>query len=173
MKRKVKALVPLYVLFMVLLVGCTLYAQRLGVSENTMDMETMANARLEDILNAISMQDVDAIVDLFASKVQENVSDLQNDAELLSGLLDGAVDSWTWTQIGANISEEQTDGKVHKKTTFRFDVTTATQHFVFDIREVLQDPDIPGNIGLQRIKVYRADDKEPRCEEDAGIFVFE
>lgn len=134
---------------------------------NKEDDGKIAAARLEQILEAIKIQDKDAIKKMFSIQAQEEADDLDGGIDYLYTLIKGDVERWE--KIGGSVDESINDGDTIKMIRYRFNVYTDKEEYLFSILEYTKDTENPQNIGLYCLKVINVNDKEPKFSE-AGIY---
>jgi hypothetical protein len=128
----------------------------------------IADARLEEILEAIKNQDKTAIEGMFSEQAQSEAEDIDQGIEYLFTLVEGDIESWK--KIGGIVDESNRHGRGTIKSLYRYNVHTDKEEYLFSILEFTKDSDNPENVGMYSLTVNNMKDEEP-VFSDAGIYV--
>lgn len=123
------------------------------------DDDKKADARLEQVLNAIKNQDKDALKELFSKKAMSEAEDFDEGAEYLFELFQGKVESWDGDG-GPTVYESIEYGKITKEMISAYDVVTDKQAYIFCLIDYPQDTQNPDNAGLYALRVVKAEDEK-------------
>jgi hypothetical protein len=128
----------------------------------------IADARLEEILEAIKNQDKMAIKGMFSEQAQSEAEDIDQGIEYLFTLVEGNIESWK--KIGGTVDESNRHGRGTIQFRYRYNVYTDKEEYLFSILEFTKDSDNPENVGMYCLKVFNVKDEE-RVFSDAGIYM--
>lgn len=115
-------------------------------------------ARREEIMEAINNQDVDAIYEMFAPNVQEDVETLTEDIEALLSYIDGPIENWD--PLGGYSSNRTYEGNRGSIYSTEFYADTADSQYVIGFDEYLMDRSDSDNVGLRMIYIATKEDFE-------------
>lgn len=113
-------------------------------------------ARRDEIIEAINNQDVDAIYEMFAPNVQEDVETLTEDIEALLSYVDGPIEDWR--NLGAYSSNTTDEGNRGSMYRINYYVDTEESQYVLGFTEYLRDSSDRDNVGLRIIYLCTAED---------------
>jgi len=88
--------------------------------------EGTANARLEQVLDAIKNQDKEAVESIFSKQAMDDADDFDSSIDALFAFFQGEVDSWEKSS-GPTVFESNDHGHVTKKVSSYYYVTTDKQ----------------------------------------------
>ena len=87
--------------------------------------------------------------------------------DYLFTLIDGDIDSWD--RLGASVSEDNNYGKKVVESSYRYNVYTDKEHYIFTIVEYTRDDYYPENVGVYSLTTSNVRNEEP-IFLDAGIY---
>lgn len=124
------------------------------------DGSLQADARLEEILDAVSQQDIDALEAMFSEAALCQTDDFSQQAESLYRLVQGDVESWERTGFTSAASTE--DGEKNTENVSWYDVTTAQTTYAFCIIECVEDTENPDNVGLYMLAATEKSEEDSK-----------
>jgi hypothetical protein len=127
-----------------------------------------ADARLEQVIEAIQNSDKDGIKAMFSEQALNEAKDIDERIDYLVTFIEGDIESWE--RIGGSVKERNEYGHKTILSRFRFNVYTDKEQYLFSIREYTSYTDQPENVGLYSLKIYNVKDDEPSFP-DAGIYM--
>lgn len=113
-------------------------------------------ARREEIMEAINNQDGDAIYEMFAPNVQEDVETLTEDIEALLSYMDGPIENWE--PVGGYSSNRTNEGNRGSMYKANYYVNTEESRYVLGFTEYLHDSSDRNNVGVRIIYLCTAED---------------
>ncbi|OPX45079.1 hypothetical protein CLHUN_09660 [Ruminiclostridium hungatei] len=155
------------ILGMLFLSSCSLGGLRTEMLNRDSD-ETKANARLEQVIEAIKSKDKDALKSLFSKKALEEAVDFDSSMNDFFDFFQGKVDSWE-KPSGPKVSETNDYGHVKKEVSSYYYVNTDKQKYFFLLRDYPVDTDHPDNVGLYLLLVVKSEDEEKIWDGDQKI----
>lgn len=119
--------------------------------------EDIANARMNQVLEAIQKQDKNALKDLF-SKNAQSVTNFEDSLDRLFDLYQGDFQSYNdWGGVGAEAGmNEDGSGRVWKSIESAYDVTTSEHIYRFAVKEFRKDSADSNNIGIYSMYIMKA-----------------
>ncbi|OPX41826.1 hypothetical protein CLHUN_43050 [Ruminiclostridium hungatei] len=160
-----KKIIVLLLLGNILLLSSCL-GSRVGMLNKSNDDEK-ADARLKQIIESIKNKDKERIKVMFSEQALNEAKDLDERIDYLIALIKGNVESWD--RIGGSVDETNNYGHKQIKSSFRYNVYTEQEQYLFSILEYTKDDDNPENVGVYSLKVINVKDEEPKFS-DAGIY---
>jgi hypothetical protein len=130
--------------------------------------DTKANARLEQVIEAIKNKDKDAIKSLFSKKALGEAEDFDGSMDDLLVFFQGKVDSWKKSS-GPTVFESNDYGHTTKEVSSYYFVDTDKQKYFFLLRDYPIDTDHPDNVGLYMLLVVKAEDREKIYDRNQKI----
>ena len=155
------------ILSMLFLSSCSLGGSRTEMLDRGSD-ETIANARLEKIIEASKSKDKDTLKSLFSKKALNESDDFDGSMDELFYFFQGEVDSWKKSS-GPTVFESNEKGHTTKEVSSYYYVNTDKQKYFFLIQDYPVDTDNPDNVGIYMLLVVKADDREKIYEDDQKI----
>jgi len=137
--------------------------------------DTKANARLEQVIEAIKNKDKDALESLFSKKALEETVDFDSSMNDLLDFFQGEVDSWKKSS-GSTVFESNDYGHVKKEVSSYYYVNTDKQKYFFLLQDYPVDTDHLDNVGLYLLLAVKSEDEEKIWDGDqklshAGIYI--
>lgn len=171
MSKKILCLISMMcVLF---LSSCIIGGSRTDMLDNMNDEET-ADARLEQVLEAINNEDKDALKSMFSQTALEEAEDFDGSMEYLFSFFQGEVISWE--SHGLSGSERFHDGERTKRLHVYYNVNTDQKEYIMYFVQWTVDTEHPENVGIYALRVVKAEDDERLfCyyqDMEAGIFEY-
>ena len=152
-----KFLILLFLINILLLSSCSLGGSRTEML-NRNDDRKKADARLEQILEAIKNKDKDDLKAMFSKQALDEVDDIDGRMDYLFDFFQGKVISWE--EDGSIIGETNNHGHKVKESKAFYNVDTDKQKYLFFLLEYTVDTDNLDNIGLYTLRIIKAEDKE-------------
>lgn len=143
---------------MLLSSSCSLGTIRTEMLNRDSD-DSKANARLEQVIEAIKNKDKDNLKSLFSQKALGEVDDFDSNINDLFNFFQGEVESWEKSS-GPTVFESNDHGHVKKEVSSYYYVNTDKQKYFFLLQDYPVDTDDPENVGLYLLLVVRAEDRE-------------
>lgn len=153
--------------------SCIIGGSRTDMLDNMNDREA-ADARLEQVLEAIKNEDKDALKSMFSQTALEEAEDFDDRMEYLFSFFQGEVVSWE--RFAFNVSERINHGKMTKRNYVWYKVNTDQQEYYMYFVQWTVDTEHPENVGIYALRVVKAEDDERLfCyyqDMEAGIFEY-
>ncbi|MGN0538301.1 MAG: DUF5104 domain-containing protein [Candidatus Fimenecus sp.] len=145
-------------LVLVLLFGsCTKTVQ---ISDPVADMDNnLADARMEEIFNAIKKQDTYAIKSTFSKKALAETGNIDDDIDCLLSFIHGEVVSWE-REESPIVFDSVEDGEKTKKTVTWYTIKTNEQNYLVFLVDYLTDTMNPENAGLYSLMIINEEYEE-------------
>ena len=158
----IRTVIKMYKLKMILLIipiicnisSCSTKGGRLGMIQS--DNKTAA-LRMEQVVEVINNEDVEAIKALFSQKALDETEDFEGNAAYLFDFIDGTIDTWE-KPSGPTVFESIQDGNKVKEIHSYYLVNTENQEYFFLLVDYPVDTDHPENVGLYTLLVVREED---------------
>ena len=119
-----------------------------------------ADARLEEILVAITENNGDELEKMFSKTALSQANDFQEQEENLFQLFQGTVESWERTGFTSPTSVE--NGEKVVQSVSWYDVVTDEMEYVFFTLECTEDTKEPDNIGLSTLTVVKKEEEDSK-----------
>ena len=155
------------VLSMMFLSSCSIGVSRTEMLNKDNDEET-ANARLEQVLDAIKNQDKEAFESVFSKQAMDDADNFDGSIDSLFAFFQGEVDLWEKSD-GPTVYESNNYGHVTKQVSSYYYVNTDKQKYFFLLRDYPVDADHPDNVGLYMLLVVKTEDEEKIWDGDQKI----
>lgn len=152
-----KFLILLFLINILLLSSCSLGGSREEMLNRDND-DKKADARLEQVIEAIKNKDKDVLKSMFSKQALDETDDFDGSMDYLFDFFQGEVDSWK--SNGSIVSETNNYGHKTKEVKSFYNVDTDKQEYLFFLLEYTVDTDHPDNVGLYTLRVIKAEDKE-------------
>lgn len=140
---------------------------RVGMLNGGSD-EKKADAKLEQVIEAIKNKDKDSLKSLFSKKALSEAVDFDDNIDGLFDFIQGEVYSWKKSS-GPSVSEKNNYGHVEKVVSSYYYVNTDKQKYFFLLRDYSVYTDYPDNVGLYLLLVVKAEDREKIYKGDQKI----
>lgn len=126
------------------------------------DSAKKADARMEQLIEAIKREDKDALKAMFSKQALSEADDFDGNLNTLFNYIQGEIQSWKSTGAYSFPEEKNADGNSnHKKeaqSTYVF--TTSKQEYHVAIYEYTIDTANPDNVGLYSLCIISAKDNK-------------
>jgi hypothetical protein len=137
------------------------------------DSDKKADARMEEILDALKNDDKEALKALFSEKALSEADDMEGQLDYLFDFFQGSVESWERT--GFSSGESIRDGKKSVVQRSFFTVKTDQDEYRFFLIDYPKDTINPDNKGLYTLRVIKKVDEDTEFTkwtymEIAGIY---
>lgn len=146
------------ILSMLLLSSCTIGGSRTEMLNRSSD-DTVANAQLEHVIEAIKSKDKDTVKSLFSKQALSEAVDFEDSMNDLFDFFQGNVDSWKKSS-GPTVFESNDHGHKKKEICSYYYVNTDKQKYFFLLQGYSVDTDHPDNVGLYMVLVVKAEDEK-------------
>jgi hypothetical protein len=147
--------------------SCSMVGSRLEMLNRDSD-ETKANARLEQIIEAIKSKDKDALKALFSKEALNEAVDFDSNMNDFFDFFQGKVDSWK-KPSGPTVFESNNHGHQTKEVSSYYYINTDKQKYFFLLRDYPVDTDHSDNVGLYMLLVVKAEDEKNIYDGDKKI----
>lgn len=127
----------------------------------------LANARFEQIVEAIENSDKDAIKAMFSENALQKAEDIDREIEQLLTLFQNGIDSWE--QTSAHTSESKHYGSRGKSISSRFYIYVGDEQYRCSILDCIIDTENPEEIGVFSIVVFNVKNDGPGIYA-AGVY---
>ena len=121
------------------------------------DGPTKADARLEQILEALENEDRDALREMFSKNARDEASDFDESMDCLFKYFTGNIESWERTGSGGSTSSHLGDRSVLQRS--YYNVATDEAEYRFFTVEYLENTIEPDSLGLYTLRVISAKDE--------------
>ncbi|MDP4182424.1 MAG: DUF5104 domain-containing protein [Bacillota bacterium] len=155
------------ILGMLFLSSCSLGNLRTEMLNKDSD-DTKANARLDQVIEAIKSNDKDALRTIFSKQAACDADDFNGGVDQLVGFIQGKINSWEKLD-GPTVFESNDHGHVKKEVSSYYYVNTDKQKYFFLLRDYPVDTDHPDNVGLYMLLVVKAEDEKNIYDGDQKI----
>lgn len=155
MNKKIILLIFLVNIF--LLSSCSIGGSKTAMLNKEND-DKKADARLDQVIEAIQNQDKEALRSMFSKQALDEAQDLDGSMDYLFKLFQGEVKSKK--RDGLLASETINYGHNTKEVKSAYTVETDKQKYIFFFLECTEDTDNPDNVGLYTLRVIKAEDKD-------------
>jgi hypothetical protein len=130
---------------------------------NIQSDEEEADARLEQIIDAIKSKDKDSLKTIFSEQALDEAEDLDGRMDYLFDFIQGNIESWE-TIVNGTTTESINYGSRVKKSSSWYYVYTDKQKYLIFFLECTIDTDHPENVGVYMLQVIKAEDKETQFD---------
>lgn len=127
-----------------------------------------ANARFEQVIEAIKNKDKGNLKTLFSPKALGEVDDFDGNMNDLLDFFEGEVESWKKSS-GPTVFESNDHGHVKKEVSSYYYVNTDKQKYFFLLQDYPVDTDHPDNVGLYLLLIVKAEDREKNYDVSQKI----
>lgn len=127
-----------------------------------------ADARLEQVVEAMEDKDKDALKTMFSEQASEEAEDFDGRMDYLFEFVQGNIESWKAIVSGA-VDETNHYGHKVKKSRSWYTVTTDQEEYLFFLVEYTEDTDHPENVGLYMLQVIKAKDQDTQFDGGQNI----
>lgn len=163
-----KFIISSVLIFSILLFSaCSIGGSRTNMLNKDNDEEN-ANARLEEVIEALNNQDKDTLKGLFSKKALDEVDNFDDSTDYLFDFFQGEANSWEKSG-GPTVFESNSHGHKTKEVSSYYYVNTDKQKYFFLLRDYPVDTDHPDNVGLYMLLVVRAEDEEKIWDKSQKI----
>lgn len=146
------------ILSILLLSSCSIGGSRVQMLNLDSD-DTKANARLEQVIEAIKSKDKDALKSVFSKKALDEAVDFDSRMNDLFDFFQGEVNSWEKSS-GPKVFKSNDHGHIKKEVSSYYYLNTNKQKYFFLLRDYPVDTDYPDNVGLYMLLVVKSEDRE-------------
>jgi len=143
---------------MLLLSACSIGGSRISMLNKDND-DKKADARLEQVIDAIKNQDKKALRAIFSKQALHDTDDFDGRIDYLFGFIQGKIKSWK-SSDGPTVYGSYDYGHNKKEVSSYYYVNTDKQKYFFLLRDYPIDTDHPDNVGLYMLLVVKAEDEE-------------
>jgi len=147
---------------MLFLCSCTPGGSRVQMLNKDND-EAKADARLEQIIEAIKSKDKDSLKTVFSKQALNEAEDLDGRMDYLFNFVQGNIESWE-TIVHGNAAESINYGSRIKKSQSWYYLNTDKEKYLIFFLECTIDTDHPENIGVYMLQVIKAKDKDTQFD---------
>lgn len=120
--------------------------------------EKKADARIEQILDAIKNEDREGLKSLFSKQALDEAKDFDSEIDYLFDFVQGDVDSWERDKWSSDESIDK--GKNSEMIRSWYTVNTHKEKYMFFIIDFTEDTINPNNAGLYTLRVIKAEDRD-------------
>ena len=155
---KTMLLLLLMILVIFALISCSIGGSRTEMLNNS-NVEKDTEARLEQIVEAISRMDKETLEALFSEKARSDSGDIDENINSLFDFIQGTINTWEKAS-GSTVFESNDYSHKTKEVSSYYYVNTDIQKYFILLRDYPVDTDNPDNVGVYMLLVVRADDEE-------------
>lgn len=152
----------MFALIMLFLSSCSIVGSRVQMLNKDND-EGKADARLNQIIEAIKSKDKDSIKAMFSKQALNEAEDIDGRIDYLFNFVQGNIESWDTIVHGAT-TESINRGSRIKKSSSWYNVNTNKQKYLLFFLECVTDTDHPENVGVYMLQLIKAEDKETQFD---------
>lgn len=127
-----------------------------------------ADARLEQVIEAIKTNDKVALKRMFSEYVLDEATDIDERINYLFEFVQGDIEDWALR--GGSSPKSSNHGHIIKKLDFWYYVNTNIKQYLFTIVEYTAYTDNPEKIGLYSLMVTELDDEDLQFD-GPGVYV--
>lgn len=142
-----------------LLCSCSVLGSRTEML-NIANDEGKANAKFEQVFNALKNKDKDALKSLFSKKAVNDSSNFDGELNHLFKFIQGEITSWEDSGSGPTVFESNNHGGETKEVSSYYYFITNKQKYFITLRDYPVDTDNSDNVGLYMILFVKVEDKE-------------
>ena len=157
-----RIIVFLLIASMLFLCSCSLRESRIQMLNKDND-EGKADARLEQIIEAVKNKDKDSLETMFSKQALNEAEDLDGRMDYLFNFVQGNIESWKTIVHGAT-NESIDHGSRVKGSSSWYYVNTDKEKYLFFFKECIIDTKHPENVGVYMLQVIKAEDKEEQFD---------
>lgn len=158
-------------IIILILSSCSLGGSRTQMLDKD-DFDKIADARLEQVIEAIKNNDKDALKSMFSKQALDEAEDFDANMDYLFDFFQGEVMSWK--SNGVSEDESIDNGHNTKKIDSMYYLDTDKQKYIFYLIECIVDTDHSDNVGLYTLRVIKAENRDTQfClyqDMKAGIY---
>ena len=176
MLKRIIFIILIVIMSMTFLNSCSYFVDWRLKMLNSSDDAKKANARLEQVLEAIKNQDREALKTMFSKQALDEAKNIDDGLDYLFELFQGEVESWK------NMNGEPSSAGTYeygKKTRWEISalyyVNTDKEKYFFFIKEYTVDNDNPDNVGMYTLLVMTEEEKRTQwsklVNDPPGIYM--
>lgn len=163
-----KIIISLMLIFSILfLSSCSVGGLRAEMLNRDND-DAKANARLEQVLEAIKKKDKENLKSMFSRQALKDADNFDSSMEDLLDFFQGKVDSWKKSS-GPTVFESNDHGRKKKEVNSYYYVNTDKQKYFFLLQDYTVDTEHPDNVGLYLLLLVKAENREKIYDGDQKI----
>lgn len=121
-----------------------------------------AEARLEQVIEAIKSQDKEALKAMFSKQALDEAQDLNERMDYLFSFIEGDIQ--TWEDKGGIDDGVNNYGHTVMKSKYWYIVSTDKEDYLFFLFEYTKNTDHPENEGLYMVQVIKAEDMDAQFD---------
>ena len=156
-----------YIIALSLIASLVFLSSCLGRGTVYSDDGQKANARLEQVIEAIENRDKIDLRAMFSQQALAEAEELDERMDYLFDFIQGDIESWESSAGG--VDESNRHGHKVKKTRYWYTVTTEEEEYLFFLLEYPVDTEHPENVGLYMLQVIKAEDRETQFDGGQDI----
>ncbi|WP_242942794.1 DUF5104 domain-containing protein [Papillibacter cinnamivorans] len=126
------------------------------------DDGSKADARLEEVIEAIKNEDKEALKAMFSEQALNEADDLDGQMDYLLGFIQGNIESWKFQ--GGSADGANYEGHKTRKSRYWYSVKTDKEEYLFFLLEYTEDTDHPENVGLYMLQVIYMKDEDTQFD---------
>lgn len=157
-----------YIIALSLVASLVILSSCLGRGIVYSDDGQKANARLEQVIEAIENRDKNALRAMFSQQALAEAEELDERMDYLFDFIQGDIESWEEIVAGAT-SESIRQGNKVKKSRSWYYVDSDKEKYLFFLLEYPVDTEHPENVGLYMLQVIKAEDEDTQFDGGQDI----
>lgn len=131
------------------------------------DDSQKADARLEQVIEAVENHDKEALRTMFSKQALDEAEDLDGRMDYLFEFVQGDIKSWESEAGGVDATKSK--GHIKKKSRYWYTVKTDKEVYLFFLLEYPEDTEHPENVGLYMLQVIKAKDEDTQFDGGQDI----
>lgn len=140
------------------LYSCSLGRSRIAML-NKEDEGKTADARFEQVVEAIKDQDKEALKSIFSEEALDETKDIDGGIDYLLGFIQGDIKSWENIKWSSGDNADS-GNSVIKEIRSWYKVSTDKNEYLFFLLDYSKDTENPDNVGLYTLRAIKAVDKD-------------
>jgi len=130
------------------------------------DSSSKADARLEDVIEAIEKKDTGAIKELFSKKALDEAEDFYAKADILFNIFQDGVELWSFGSGQVNTHYYYGTEETNARHTYI--ITSGGNEYMFFLYEITANTENPDEVGLYMLQVFTPEEEERATQFDWG-----
>lgn len=152
-------LIILFMISIIILNACAFGGNRMSITDNS---NQLADARFQQIIDAISIKDQDGLKAMFSKQALSDAANFDKELESLFQYVQGDIESWESTGAYTFPEEINADGAGNhiKEAESTYVFTTSEQEYRIAVYEYTIDTANPDNVGVYSICIISSKDDQ-------------
>lgn len=156
-----------YIIAVSLAASLVLLSSCLGRGTVYSDDGQKANARLEQVIEAIENRDKIALRAMFSQQALAEAEELDERMDYLFDFIQGDIE--LREELGGTVYESVRGGRTVKESKYLYTVTTDIESYLFFLYEYTVNTEYPENVGLYMLQVIQEEDRDTQFDGGQDI----